>query len=98
MTGTAETGPTRTGAPIQLQHSFVGIFCYIICAVPANQTGKGCFIDVSMLETALTLMSSTVTDYLKTGNQPKRRGNLANSRSPEREFSLPDGHDFSGGE
>ena len=35
-----------------------------------------------MLETALTLMSSTVTDYLKTGNQPKRRGNLANSRSP----------------
>ena len=27
-------------------------------------------------------MSSTVTDYLKTGNAPKRRGNLANSRSP----------------
>ena len=27
-------------------------------------------------------MSSTVTDYLKTGNAPQRRGNLANSRSP----------------
>jgi len=27
-------------------------------------------------------MSSSVTDYLKTGNAPKRRGNLANSRSP----------------
>ena len=27
-------------------------------------------------------MSSSVTDYLKTGNAPARRGNLANSRSP----------------
>jgi len=27
-------------------------------------------------------MSSSVTDYLKTGNAPQRRGNLANSRSP----------------
>ena len=27
-------------------------------------------------------MSSTITDYLKTGNAPQRRGNLANSRSP----------------
>ena len=30
----------------------------------------------------MTLMSSTVTDYLQTGNAPQRRGNLANSRSP----------------
>ena len=35
-----------------------------------------------MLETGLSLMSSTVTDYLATGNAPQRRGNLANSRSP----------------
>ena len=45
-------------------------------------TGRGSFIDVSMLETGLSLMSSTVTDYLRTGNAPQRRGNLANSRSP----------------
>ena len=45
-------------------------------------SGRGSFIDVSMLETGLSLMSSTVTDYLKTGNEPQRRGNLANSRSP----------------
>jgi len=47
-----------------------------------TKTGKGTFVDVSMLETGLSLMSSTITDYLKTGNAPKRRGNLANSRSP----------------
>jgi len=47
-----------------------------------TKTGRGTFIDVSMLETGLSLMSSTVTDFLKTGNAPQRRGNLANSRSP----------------
>jgi crotonobetainyl-CoA:carnitine CoA-transferase CaiB-like acyl-CoA transferase len=47
-----------------------------------SKTGQGTFIDVSMLETGLSLMSSTTTDYLKTGNAPQRRGNLANSRSP----------------
>jgi len=56
-TGTQESGPIRTGAPVT-------------------------FIDVSMLETGLSLMSSSVTDFLKTGNSPERRGNLANSRSP----------------
>ena len=83
MTGTAETGPTRTGAPIlDYSTALSASFAISSALFQRNQTGKGCFIDVSMLETALTLMSSTVTDYLKTGNQPKRRGNLANSRSP----------------
>jgi crotonobetainyl-CoA:carnitine CoA-transferase CaiB-like acyl-CoA transferase len=35
-----------------------------------------------MLETGLTLMASTITDYLATGNEPKPRGNAANCRSP----------------
>ena len=47
-----------------------------------TQTGQGSFIDVSMLETAYTLMSSSVVDYLYTGNEPKQRGNAANSKSP----------------
>ena len=83
MTGTAETGPTRTGAPI-LDYSTAMSAAFAISSAlfQRDRTGKGCFIDVSMLETALTLMSSSVTDYFKTGNEPKRRGNLANSRSP----------------
>ena len=35
-----------------------------------------------MLETGLTLMTSTISDYFTTGNAPKPRGNAANSRSP----------------
>ena len=82
-TGTQESGPIRTGAPV-LDYATAMAASFAICAalLERTKTNKGTFIDVSMLETGLCLMSSSVTDYLKTGNAPKRRGNLANSRSP----------------
>ncbi len=82
-TGTQESGPIRTGAPV-LDYGTAMAAGFAISAALFERaaTGKGSFIDVSMLETGLSLMSSSVTDYLKTGNVPQRRGNLANSRSP----------------
>jgi len=82
-TGTQESGPTRTGAPVlDYGTALAASFAVSAALYERASTGQGNFIDVSMLETGLTLMSSSVTDYLKTGNAPKRRGNLANSRSP----------------
>ncbi len=82
-TGTSESGPIRTGAPI-MDYATGLSASFAICAAlhQRGQTGQGSFVDVSMLETGLALMSSTITDYLATGNAPQRRGNLANSRSP----------------
>jgi crotonobetainyl-CoA:carnitine CoA-transferase CaiB-like acyl-CoA transferase len=82
-TGTIESGPTRTGAPI-LDYSTALAAGFAISAAlfERAKSGRGTFIDVSMLETGFSLMSSSVTDFLKTGNAPQRRGNLANSRSP----------------
>ena len=82
-TGTATSGPIRTGAPI-MDYATGLSAGFAICAAlyQRNQTGTGSFVDISMLETGLSLMSSTITDYLATGNVPQRRGNLANSRSP----------------
>lgn len=83
LTGTTETGPLRTGAPI-MDYGVALAASFAISAAlhQRNQTGEGTFIDVSMLETAFTMMSSTITDYFATGNEPKPRGNAANSRSP----------------
>lgn len=82
-TGTEESGPTRTGAPVlDYGTAMAAGFAISAALVERARTGRGSFVDVSMLETGLTLMSSSVTDYLKTGNAPVRRGNLANSRSP----------------
>lgn len=82
-TGTEESGPTRTGAPVlDYGTALAAGFAIAAALFERASTGRGNFIDVSMLETGLTLMSSSITDYLQTGNAPKRRGNLANSRSP----------------
>ena len=82
-TGTQESGPIRTGAPVlDYATAMAAGFAVSAALYERAETGTGSFIDVSMLETGLALMSSTVTDYLKTGNVPQRRGNLANSRSP----------------
>ncbi len=82
-TGTQESGPIRAGAPVlDYGTALAASFAISAALYQRSSTERGAFIDVSMLETGLTLMSSSVTDYLKTGNAPKRRGNLANSRSP----------------
>ena len=82
-TGTAESGPMRAGAPVlDYGTAMAASFAISAALFERSKTGKGTFVDVSMLETGLSLMSSTITDYLKTGNAPQRRGNLANSRSP----------------
>ena len=82
-TGTPESGPIRAGAPVLDYATALAASFAISAALYARAaSGRGSFVDVSMLETGMTLMSSTVTDYLKTGNAPQRRGNLANSRSP----------------
>jgi CoA:oxalate CoA-transferase len=82
-TGTQESGPIRAGAPV-LDYStgLAAGFAVSAALFERASTGHGNFIDVSMLETGLTLMSSTITDFLKTGSIPQRRGNAANSRSP----------------
>lgn len=83
LTGTTDTGPLRTGAPIMdYSVALAAGFAVTAALYERERTGTGTFIDVSMLETAYTLMSSTITDYNATGTQPKPRGNSANSRSP----------------
>ncbi|MFQ6548539.1 CaiB/BaiF CoA transferase family protein [Aestuariibius sp. 2305UL40-4] len=83
LTGTAETGPMRTGAPIiDYSVALAAAFAISTALYERERTGKGQFIDVSMLDTALLLMSSNITDYRLTGHEPRPRGNAANSRSP----------------
>ena len=93
ITGFEEQGPIRTGAPIiDYGVALAASFAISSALFKRSQTGKGSFIDVSMLETAYTLMSSTVVDYLFTGNEPKQRGNAANSKSPAAgSFACKDG-------
>ena len=83
LTGFEGQGPIRTGAPIvDYGVALAASFAISSALFKRTETGRGSFIDVSMLETAYTLMSSTIVDYFFTGNEPKQRGNAANSKSP----------------
>ncbi|WP_300014314.1 CaiB/BaiF CoA-transferase family protein [uncultured Roseobacter sp.] len=83
LTGTQDSGPMRTGAPvIDYATGLAGALGVMSALMTRAASGTGSFVDVSMLETAFTLMSSTVTDHMLTGVEPSPRGNAANSRSP----------------
>ncbi len=83
LTGTDESGPIRTGAPIiDYATGLAGALAVTSALMQRHATGEGAFVDVSMLETAFSLMSSTIADYRMTGKLPEPRGNAANSRSP----------------
>jgi formyl-CoA transferase len=81
--GTQETGPLKVGPPIT-DYATGMAAAYAISTALFQREREGCgqYIDVSMLDTALTLMSSYVTDYFATGNPPGPRGNEPASRSP----------------
>lgn len=81
--GTKETGPLKVGPPIT-DYATGMAAAYAISTALFQREREGCgqYIDVSMLDTALALMSSYVTDYFATGNPPGPRGNEPASRSP----------------
>ena len=94
LTGTQQSGPTRTGAPIIDYATGMAAALGVMSALMTrSQSGTGSFVDVSMLETAFSLMASTIADYQLTGTEPRPRGNAANSRSPSAgTFPCRDGH------
>jgi crotonobetainyl-CoA:carnitine CoA-transferase CaiB-like acyl-CoA transferase len=48
-----------------------------------ERTGRGQYIDSSMLDVALILMGSHITSYLRTGHEPKPRGNRMDRASSQ---------------
>ena len=76
VTGTADSGPFKAGAPvIDYASGAMAAFAVAAALFPRARTGRGQFIDVSMLDTALMLMSPLVTSYLHTGRPPRPHGN-----------------------
>lgn len=83
VTGTPESGPLKSGPPVvDYAMGLAGAFAISSALFQRQRTGQGQYIDVSMLESALALMSSLMTSYLNSGKEPALRGNEAPSRSP----------------
>jgi crotonobetainyl-CoA:carnitine CoA-transferase CaiB-like acyl-CoA transferase len=92
VTGLASGGPVRVGFPIcDALGGYVAAMA--ICAALVQRSGErtGCFLDVSMLESALTSMSWVVSEQLISGHEAVRHGNDNAASSPSGTFQASDG-------
>ena len=92
ITGTPETAPLRVGFPIC--DTVGGLMAAVaICAALAGRasTGRGCFLDVSMLEAAISAMGWTVSNYLVAGVPPEPMGDQNATAAPSGTFDAADG-------
>jgi len=76
-TGTEASGPIKAGAPmIDYATGTMGAFAISAALFQRMRTGTGQHIDLAMLDVAMILQGSHITDYLHSGHHPKRNGNV----------------------
>jgi crotonobetainyl-CoA:carnitine CoA-transferase CaiB-like acyl-CoA transferase len=92
ITGDAESAPLRVGYPVA---DSIGGITAAFAAVSAlhgrDRTGKGAFIDVSMLESTIATMGWVVSNYLIAGQTPTPMGNDNFTAAPSGAFRTGDG-------
>jgi crotonobetainyl-CoA:carnitine CoA-transferase CaiB-like acyl-CoA transferase len=75
-TGTETSGPIKVGAPvIDYAVGTTGAFALSAALYQTARTGKGQYVDMAMMDVALILQASHVTDYFHNGHTTKRAGN-----------------------
>jgi len=92
VTGFPSDAPLRVGFPICDTLGGFAASTAICAALAKRSTDRtGCFLDVSMLETALTAMGWVVSEQLIAGHAAGRHGNDNAASSPSGTFQTGDG-------
>jgi crotonobetainyl-CoA:carnitine CoA-transferase CaiB-like acyl-CoA transferase len=92
ITGTPDTAPLRVGFPIcDTVGGLMAALAISAALAGRASTGKGCFLDVSMLEAAISTMGWTVSNYLIAGAQPEPMGDQNATAAPSGTFTAADG-------
>ncbi len=93
ITGHPDGEPTRTGvAYVDVftgTYSVVGILAAI---TERERTGRGCHIDMALLDTQVSVLANQAMYYLASGEPPQRLGNAHASIVPYQVFPVADGH------
>ena len=84
MTGTPDVNPIKTGAPvIDYATGTMCAFAISSALFQRERTGRGQYIDSAMLDVSLMLMGSHITSYLRTGHEPRPKGNRMDRASSQ---------------
>lgn len=83
VTGFPDREPLRAGYfAVDIPTGYAAAFAIAGGLLKAKTTGKGCHIDLAMMDTALSLMAMQVSEYFQSGVAPDRLGNMSPARSP----------------
>lgn len=93
ITGLPDGPPIRAGVPItDLGGGLMGVIGILAAVVAREQTGRGQHVDISMLDTQISLLNYMATVYLLSGEIPARMGNAHFVHVPYDTFPAADGY------
>ena len=76
VNGTADMVPMKVGTPaVDYATGTMGAFAIASALLQRERTGRGQYIDLSMLDTALILLGAHLTNYSRSGRAPRPGGN-----------------------
>lgn len=93
ITGTPQSGPTRSGIPIgDLGGGIFGAIGVLAALAERERTGVGQHVDVSMLDAQISLLNYMATMHLLSGHVPGGIGNGHFVHVPYNSYPTADGH------
>ncbi len=91
LVGGADQPPTKVGTAITDMVAGQDAVAGVLAALfHRERTGKGQFVDIALLDSAVALLANQGAGYLMTGERPKRLGNDHPSVCPYRPFETKD--------
>jgi crotonobetainyl-CoA:carnitine CoA-transferase CaiB-like acyl-CoA transferase len=93
LTGAPDGEPMRAGVPVA--DIFTGVYAAVgILAALAQRerTGKGCYVDMALLDAQVGVLSNQGLNFLVSGRRPERIGNAHPNIVPYQVFPVADGH------
>ena len=93
VTGFPETGPTKVGVAItDCLAALYAVQGILLAHISRSQTGKGQFLDIALLDSAVSVLGLPIGIAAATGHGPGRLGNEHPSLAPYEPYPAADGH------
>ncbi|MGA2129642.1 MAG: CaiB/BaiF CoA-transferase family protein [Xanthobacteraceae bacterium] len=93
LTGEAEREPSRVGIPVvDVSTGMYSVIGILAALAEREKTGRGCNIDMALLDTLVGMLANQAMSYLITGTAPRRIGNGHPVVVPYQVFPVADGH------
>lgn len=92
INGTEASGPLKSGIPIaDLVTGLYSTIGILAALHDRSHTGEGQHVDMSLLDSMISMLGNVASNYFVTGNLPKRYGNQHPNIVPYQAFTANDG-------